>query len=350
MRRAVIFLLAVLFFVPFSSEGAIRKCIICHQKPGLKKVLPSGAEVSVYVDRKLLRASSHRRLKCQDCHIDVTIIPHKGLKIGRVHCERCHYHGAPKGVPQPDSIYQKYWNSVHGRKVKAGDPRAPWCQNCHGGHGVFPPDNPRSTVYKKNIPATCGKCHKKEYEEYRTSVHGVALLKKGIMAVPACVDCHGKHDVYSPGKPYSSVNPRKVPETCTKCHADQALMRKFKVSLNPAKTYKESFHGIALEFGELRAANCSSCHGVHNIYAPSDPRSTVNKANIPKTCGKCHPGANKNFAKGKIHLDVHSKSSGLVYYVAKFFIILTTGTMGVLFIHIFLDLYRKINEKREGMR
>ena len=31
--------------------------------------------------------------------------------------------------------------------------------------------------------------------------------------------------------------------------------------------------------------------------------STINSANLIKTCGQCHPGDNANFAKGKIHLD-----------------------------------------------
>ncbi len=345
----VIFLIFAISITIHNSNAVIRKCIICHQKPEIKKILPTGEVISVYVDKDVLRHSVHRRLKCQDCHRDVTVIPHKGIKIGRVHCERCHYKGSPYPVPQPDHIYSKYWNSIHGKKRKAGDPNAPWCQDCHGGHNVLPPSNPKSMIYKRNIPSTCGKCHKKAYQEYKDSVHGVALLKKGIMDVPSCTDCHGKHAVYSPGKPYSSVNPQKVPETCIKCHANKAIMKRFNVPVDTATTYKDSFHGIALKFGELKAANCSSCHGIHNIRAPSDPLSTVNKKNLPKTCGKCHPGANENFAKGKVHLDIHDKSAGMVYYLAKFFIILTAGTMTVLFIHIFLDLYRRFKEKREGL-
>ena len=41
----------------------------------------------------------------------------------------------------------------------------------------------------------------------------------------------------------------------------------------------------------------------HNILPPSDPLSTVNPANLVKTCGQCHTGATANFAKGQIHLD-----------------------------------------------
>ena len=48
-------------------------------------------------------------------------------------------------------------------------------------------------------------------------------------------------------------------------------------------------------------ANCASCHGVHNIFPSSDPRSTVNKANLQQTCGTCHPNANVEFASITVH-------------------------------------------------
>jgi len=47
--------------------------------------------------------------------------------------------------------------------------------------------------------------------------------------------------------------------------------------------------------GQLFQANCASCHGVHNILPSSDPRSSVNAANLAKTCGVCHAGAGSRF-------------------------------------------------------
>ena len=43
---------------------------------------------------------------------------------------------------------------------------------------------------------------------------------------------------------------------------------------------------------------------------PSDPRSTINKANLVQTCGKCHPGANANFAASKMHIAPKQPISG----------------------------------------
>ncbi|MBK7252845.1 MAG: hypothetical protein IPI04_02735 [Ignavibacteria bacterium] len=42
--------------------------------------------------------------------------------------------------------------------------------------------------------------------------------------------------------------------------------------------------------GSAEVANCESCHGNHSIKPSSDTSSTINKKNLPKTCGKCHEG------------------------------------------------------------
>ena len=48
--------------------------------------------------------------------------------------------------------------------------------------------------------------------------------------------------------------------------------------------------------------SCASCHGVHNIFPSSDPRSTVNPKNLAATCGKCHAGAGTRFVIGPVHV------------------------------------------------
>ncbi len=352
MRRSNLQVLLILLLTMATTslygQGVIRKCIICHQKPDLVKELPSGIPVSVTVDRKELRESVHGNLKCQDCHTDVTVIPHKDIVIGKVNCSRCHFNGNNMGIPD-SPMYDQFWNSIHGQKAKAGDPKAPHCQDCHGGHNVQPPANPDSHVNKANIPHTCGKCHEKVLDKYSDSVHGKAILEKGILNVPVCTDCHGKHDVYSSDMSVSHTNVQNVPDTCMACHEDYALMKKFNLSTDQAETYTQSFHGVALQYGEERVANCASCHGTHEIRAQDDPKSSINPANIPHTCGKCHKGANENFAKGKIHLNYHKKEAGLAYYVANFFIWLTSLTMVALFIHILLDLLRKLKERRDHL-
>jgi hypothetical protein len=77
----------------------------------------------------------------------------------------------------------------------------------------------------------------------------------------------------------------------------RAAEQEFGVPGNRVTSYFDSYHGLAAEGGSVVAANCSSCHGVHNILPSSDPRSTINKANLDATCGKCHKGVTQKFTQ-----------------------------------------------------
>jgi hypothetical protein len=107
----------------------------------------------------------------------------------------------------------------------------------------------------------------------------------------------------------------------------------------------DSFHGIALEYGMTKAANCASCHAFHDILPASDPASPVNKANLPRTCGKCHPNAGENFAKGMIHVEVSPEKAMGVFAVRVFYTIFI-GTLVTLFVlHVAMDL---LGRRRRG--
>ena len=107
---------------------------------------------------------------------------------------------------------------------------------------------------------------------------------------PVCTDCHGEHTITAVKLATSRVAPANIPETCGQCHAAQRIITQYRLPPNVFSTYVQSFHGLALQGGNLTAANCASCHGVHDILPASDSRSTINPQNLPETCGKCHPG------------------------------------------------------------
>jgi hypothetical protein len=318
-------------------------CIKCHSKPDFKKVLPSGESKSLYVDFSLFYRSVHKKELCVYCHNDVKKIPHP-FPLSKVDCRRCHYKGNLAGAPDLD-IYAEYVQSVHGMDFAFGDPKAPSCQDCHGSHNIFPPSDTLSRINKVNVPETCGKCHITIYNVYNLSIHGKGLQQR-IRDVPVCNDCHEEHNIRKHTDPKSPVFLAKVSSICAKCHGNMAIMKKYGIPTEPVETYKESFHGVAAKFGAKTVADCNSCHGSHDIFPQKDPRSSINLKNIPTTCGKCHPGASENFAKGKTHVNPAKPEAGIIYYVSRFFKYLTLSVMLALIIYIILDLRKKFKTRK----
>lgn len=343
MRAALLLVTAGLLVVaPAAATAQVSGCDICHAKPDFKRVLKSHRTQSLYVTQAQIDSSVHKGRRCADCHVDVTEIPHT-RPPQPVNCTQCHYQGNTVGAPQGD-IYQEYKESVHGQALAAGKPGAPACQDCHGSHEVRGHLDPRSQVTRASITQVCGRCHLETYTQYRTSIHGVGL-EQGKPDVPTCTGCHQEHGIRSHLDPRSSTYAANVSATCSVCHGAEGIVGKYGISAVQVGTYEESFHGVAIRFGMRTVANCASCHGIHDIRPPEDPASSVNLANIPRTCGKCHAGANVNYAIGKIHVEPTNPEAGIVYWVSSFFKWLTILTVCGLVVHIVLDLTRQLRSR-----
>jgi hypothetical protein len=343
MRPFLLLLTAALASLAAPAGAQVSGCDICHGKPDFRRVLQSHRTQSLYVTQAQIDSSIHKGKRCTDCHVDVTEIPHRKAPQP-VNCVQCHYEGNTVGAPQGD-MYQEFRESVHGQALAAGKPDAPACQDCHGTHQVRSHKDPRSQAARANIASVCGKCHLEVYSQYRTSIHGVGL-EQGKAEVPTCTGCHQEHGIRSHLDPQSSTYAANIAPTCANCHAAEGIVGKYGISSEQVGSYKESFHGVASRFGMATVANCASCHGVHDIRPPEDPNSSVNVANIPKTCGKCHAGANANYAVGKIHVAPRDPKSGIVYWVSSFFKWLTILTVCGLVAHIILDLARQVRSRR----
>ena len=155
----------------------------------------------------------------------------------------------------------------------------------------------KSSIFKFNVPKTCGTCHSSVEREFRASTHGQAIAR-GQWQAPVCTDCHGIHSIQSHKDPTSPVSAQNLAEgTCARCHEGVRLSREFGFEAGRVSTYMASYHGLASQRGSTVVANCASCHGVHNILPSSDPHSTVSAANLVKTCGQCHVGATQSFGE-----------------------------------------------------
>ncbi|MBI2539616.1 MAG: cytochrome c3 family protein [Deltaproteobacteria bacterium] len=395
-------LLLVFFFPPGTASAAPASnevCLSCHGAPGLQKAR-QGKSVSLQVEARKFSRSVHAPLGCAVCHSAMSQIPHpaearpapcatchegasrayeqsihgkarargfteaascagchgnvhelvrRGETASPIHtaniaktCAACHADAALAEkfripVVRPVEAYLK---SVHARAVAAGKPGAA-CSDCHGSHSIMPGQDPRSSISQARIPATCGKCHSEVLKAFERSIHGEAMAR-GVRGAPVCTDCHGEHRILARTEPTSPVFAANIPgETCGRCHADTRLTEKYGLGLDKVPAFQDSYHGLALRTGQLTVANCSSCHGVHDIRPSGDPRSHVHKDNLAATCGKCHPGAGTRFALGPVHVVPTADGAWMVYWIRLIYLWLIGLTVGFMLLHNFLDLWRK---------
>jgi hypothetical protein len=258
-------------------------CLACHGDKDLKRGSPKpGRRDSLFADEAVLKASAHARLECVACHRTATA-PHD-VPLPPVQCTACH-----------DKVRVELGGGVHSKA--GGQAGAPTCASCHGAHDVR-----RAAAMTIE---TCASCHAKQVEVYRGSVHGRSR-QRGDLEAATCRSCHGSaHGVLAKSDPRSPTYHLNLPRTCAQCHADPELAKRHNIPIaNVYQLYMDSIHGRAVtKSGLLVAANCSDCHGSHEIRPHTDPASRIFHANVPKTCGACHAGVLAQYAES-----VHGKA------------------------------------------
>jgi formate dehydrogenase gamma subunit len=343
------------------KDGPQLDCQSCHGAHDAKRAAQLGTALCETCHQPIVegwQASVHGKAavqgvkeaaRCADCHGAAhELLPQKdsGAPTSRAKmaetCGRCHADRAlieKRHIPIPQA-FQLYQKSVHGRAVAAGKPAAT-CNNCHASHEIRRANDPKSTVYRENIPSMCGTCHGEETKVYLASIHGTAM-REGATKSPVCTDCHGEHSISGAQDPNSRVSVAQVTKTCTTCHEALGITEKYGLPGNRLATYQDSFHGLAARGGNLTAANCASCHGFHDVRPSTDPKSSIHPTNLPATCGKCHPGASENFTRGSVHVSVTKVEAPILFYIRNFYLLVIVGTIGGMAAHNGLDFFKKL--------
>ena len=285
---------------PSLPEGY--SCSVCHTKSG--ELWSEGTPVT---EEKDMLGDIHwqKGLRCHDCHggspnlegfknhrNDSSFRPLRSPADIPAFCGHCHSsidymrQYAPSARTDQEA---EYWTSGHGKRLKATagdkngavDRAVATCVDCHGGHGILAVDDPACGVYPTRVASTCARCHSDEkrmagrtyhdrplghqqYEQWRQSVHGQALLDKGDLSAPACNDCHGNHGATPPG-----VN--SVANACGTCHG--------KIS----KLFAET--SMKHKFEQVGLPGCATCHGNHLIGHPNDEMLGMESNAV---CSRCH--------------------------------------------------------------
>ncbi len=231
---------------------------------------------------------------------------------------------APAGAAADDVVTCATCHTDEAEDFSASAHKDFACRDCHAGeatYAVAPADlgkyvrSRRSPELKfdhgasfagkparADVPTLCGECHADvqrmnpfglrtdQLARYWTSGHGTTLKEKGDDRVAVCIDCHGAHDILPAREPMSRANPANVPDTCSVCHANQALMSEYGLPVEVVSEYRNSVHGKLLhEQGDLGAPTCASCHGNHAAMPPGFKT-------VGAVCGRCHQHASELFA------------------------------------------------------
>ena len=157
---------------------------------------------------------------CLDCHEKLTAFNEKEKQLNEVrikHLQRdvacsleCHATIIDKIAK---SNYEQWTNSKHAMFNVT-------CDNCHGGdpgsdlkekahEGVLRSSEVNSTVFYRNVPETCGKCHANELNQFKDSLHYQRL--KALKQAPSCDTCHLPHE-------FKVLNANEFEDLCSSCH------------------------------------------------------------------------------------------------------------------------------------
>jgi hypothetical protein len=226
-----------------SCAQDIDDCLACHQDRNLVKKEASGKIHGLFVDKEAFLRSTHGSYACTDCHEGVEAKKHPAAGLPKVKCENCH-----------DEAAKKYEACRHGQLLKAGNPRAPHCYDCHTMHAVLPAQAAASTVNSANLHKTCGACHEEQAKEalaplVRSFMQGEEPLEALTLTTLASqiatrVKGHGKVNL---GCEYST-------KTCSNCHLDP--INHGSAALKPAvcvNCHAQSKAGII--FGKIHKAD-----------------------------------------------------------------------------------------------
>jgi cytochrome b subunit of formate dehydrogenase len=307
-----VFALALLCQVPERAAAqANDDCFTCHADKALTRKR-GGKTVSLYVDQARFEATIHGKKTCVDCHADLKgkELPHdETLKPAA--CSSCHA-----------DEQRQHDQSLHGKAIARGDQLAPHCADCHGNHEILAVKDPRSPVQPARIPYLCGQCHSEGtpvqkqrnihqsniVSNYSESMHGDALMNKGLVVTATCVSCHTAHSILPHTDSRSSIARANIAATCSRCHAQiEAVHRKViegklwerEAHILPACVDCHEPHKVRKVFYDQGMADrdCLRCHERRDLKASKDGRSLyvdslalAGSKHVRQACSQCHTG------------------------------------------------------------
>ena len=309
-----VFLAGLCIVLSFGSRAQAAdeyNCLMCHKHRSVGRIDENGKRWNYHVDEFLYNHSVHRRIECRDCHTYITRVPHDPVTQNVSCANQCHI--------KPPFAQEKF---SHEKIIGIYNQSA---------HGIGPQDSDEL----KNAKPICIYCHQNPMYS-RISEKAIPYRE----TLQRCFNCHPERGVI---QAYSHMAHRlrkktsrasqEIVQLCATCHQDVELMKRLNVSqkaLTAVESYNRSIHGKLVQLGSQKAANCVSCHAsnaLHDIYKKDDPRGTIYKDNISKTCNQCHEKTNDWFIQIAVHPSQEHEGDPIIYLVSIFFRVVLYGAV-----------------------
>ncbi len=157
---------------------------------------------------------------CVDCHQNISPFTEEQTRLNEIRLKHikdniscqleCHADIIRKTATDN---FQQWSNSEHSKYYVT-------CDACHGGNpdakteaeahkSMKNAEDPNSSIYFKNVPETCGKCHSEELDHFKNTMHYQRLraTSKG----PSCITCHQPHS-------FKILKASELTNLCSVCH------------------------------------------------------------------------------------------------------------------------------------
>lgn len=236
-------LAAAIAFLPAAAPQAFaadetlsaedQQCLGCHGFAGMEKALESGETLPLHVPGETFAKSVHGAFGCAACHADIDPAAHppsnKDIESLRDYamaaaeaCQGCHA-----------DMLEQWEKGIHAALVRAGNPQAPICTDCHSPHAVV-----RDAAAQPD-QTPCKSCHEEIFAAYSGSMHAEARRRSDESYAPVCSGCHSAHDVQP------TVLGEGPKAACSGCHA------------GALEAHRKWLPNAALHF---EVVSCPACH------------------------------------------------------------------------------------------
>lgn len=157
-----------------SKTAVIKRCTACHEEE---------TYVSLGHGDSVLKGNEDAAA-CSDCHgrhgipayADTAQDQARKREAYTIACRSCH--DDPELAERNDldpSVTAGYEETFHGKVLDFGclegyPMHTAGCGDCHNGHNILPPDDPRSTIHVSNLVKDCEQCHERFHHRFTTYV------------------------------------------------------------------------------------------------------------------------------------------------------------------------------------